>query len=121
MSRFPSRRFLSGSLAISSLFLAGCMYQQPMYQPAPYGQQMYGAPGGYSQPGNIVIPQSSAPPYQPGPNTYDSNPKADDFKAEPNPSGDQFFRGDGGVPAPKDSGAGTGTGDEQFNRDLPGL
>ena len=119
MSRFPSRRIFTGALAISSLILPGCMYQQPMYQPSPYGQQMYGAPGAYSQPGNIVIPQSNAPPYQPNTNTYDSNPKADDFKAEPNPPGDQFFRGDGGVPAPKDSGA--GTGDEQFNRDLPGL
>ncbi len=122
MSRFPSRLMLNSVLSACGLTLSGCMYQQPMYQPAPYGQQMYGAPGGFTQPGTMVIPPSNAPPYQPGATgTYESNPRTDDFKAAPSQGDGRFFGEDGGVPTPKDSGAETGSGDEQFNRDLPGL
>lgn len=74
MSRLPWL-FVSLLMFVST----GCM-NQPMYQPG-YGQPMYGqpmyGPGGYSQPGTLVVPQSNAPAYVPG-NTYDSNPN-DDF------------------------------------------
>jgi hypothetical protein len=94
------------------------MYQQPMYQPAPYGQQMYGAPGSYAAPGTMVIPPSNVTPYTPGATgTYDSNIKSDDFKADDNGStsgGGRFFGEDGGVPTPKDSGSG-----DTFNREFP--
>lgn len=98
MSRFPSLTFM----LVSVFSLTGCMHQQPMYQPSPYGQQMYGAPGGYAPPGTLVIPQSSAPPYQPG-GTYDSDIKPDDFKSESGSSTDDKFYDEGGVPPAKDA------------------
>lgn len=126
---------LSGTVITA---VSGCMYQPPMYQQGPYGQPMYGAPGGYSQPGTMYIPPSNAAPYPPG-STYDVRP--DDFRAAPGGTGtgtgtgtdDRFFREDGGTPLPRDpssgggtgsgtgSGSGTsgfGTGEEQFRRDL---
>lgn len=118
MSRFPSHVCSATVLSLLTIFTGGCMYQQPMYQPGAYGQQMYGAPGGYVQPGTMVIPPSNGNPYPPaGTNTYDSNTRPDDFNAEKGTSGEsggKFFGEDGGVPNPKDS----GTGDQQFNRDL---
>ena len=97
MSRFPFIIMLTVLLS-----LTGCMHQPPMYQPSPYGQQMYGAPGGYVQPGTLVIPPSSAPPYQPG-STYDNSIKPDDFKRENGSNSDgKFYEGDGGVPPAKD-------------------
>jgi hypothetical protein len=93
---------------------AGCM-NQPMYQPG-YGQPMYGqpmyGPGGYSQPGTLVVPPSNAPAYVPG-NTYDSNPN-DDFKTDDTSKDPRYFGGeDGKVPDPKDPNA-----TEPFSRDL---
>lgn len=105
MSRLPSL-FILVLISIAS----GCMYQQPMYQPG-YGQQMY-APGGYAQPGTLVVPQSNAPAYVPG-STYD-NP--DDFKTDKAGGTDpRFFSGDddGKVPSPRDP-----TPGEPFNGDL---
>ncbi len=97
MSRFPFIIMLSAVLS-----LIGCMHQPPMYQSNPYGQQMYGAPGGYAQPGTIVIPPSNAPPYQPG-STYDNNIKPDDFKRDNGTNSDgKFYDSDGGVPPAKD-------------------
>lgn len=91
---------------------AGCM-NQPMYQPG-YGQPMYGqpmyGPGGYSQPGTLVVPPSNAPAYAPN-STYD-NPN-DDFKTDSGSKDPRFFGGDEGkVPDPKDPNS-----DEPFNRD----
>ena len=106
MSRLPSL-FTLVMISLAS----GCMYQQPMYQPG-YGQQMY-APGGYAQPGTIVVPQSNAPAYDPS-STYD-NPN-DDFKTDGTSGKDpRFFSGDddGKVPSPKDPNSG-----EPFSRDL---
>ena len=96
MSRFP----LPAVTLVTVFSLTGCMYQQPMYQPAPYGQQMYGAPGSYAPPGTLVIPQSNAPPYQPGA-TYDNNIETDDFKTDDSSSTDGKFY-EGGVPPAKD-------------------
>lgn len=115
MSRFPSRVICASTMSMLLSATNGCMYQQPMYQPNPYGQQMYGAPGGYVQPGTMVVPPSNATPYPPG-STYDPAPGADDFNAEKGTSGGKFFGEDGGVPTPKDTG--TDTGVQEFNRDL---
>lgn len=112
MSRFPLFFLSTSSVIVLISANSGCMYQQPMYQPSPYGQQMYGAPGGYVQPGTMVVPPSNGTPYPPG-STYDSAPRADDFNAE---KGGKFFGEDGGVPTPKDTGSDTGV--QQFNRDL---
>lgn len=106
MFRLPSQ------FALLLLLASGCMYQ-PMYQPG-YGQPMYG-PGGYAQPGTMVVPQSNAPPYNPG-STYDANP-SDDFKSNDSSAKDgRFFSGDddGGVPPARDPNA---SGSEPFNRD----
>ena len=97
MSRFP----LLFIIFIAAFNLMGCMHQPPMYQASPYGQQMYGAPGGYTQPGTLVIPPSSAPAYQPGA-TFDSNIKTDDFERDNGSSSDGKFYEDGGVPPAKD-------------------
>lgn len=82
---------------------------------------MYGVPGGYAQPGTLVIPPSNAPPYQPGATgTYDNDVKPDDFDAGSGSSDGRFFPEDGSVPQPRDSGA--GSGDEPFNREFgPGI
>ncbi len=117
MSRFPYRFVCASVLVCTVTLLTGCMYQQPMYQPGPYGQQMYGAPGGYAQPGTMVIPQSNIAPYPPGSvNTYDSNTKPDDFEAERGSSDGRFFGEDGGVPPGKDPGP--DSGDQRFNREF---
>ena len=117
MSRFPSRVLRGGVLVFTTNFLTGCMYQQPMYQPAPYGQQMYGAPGGYVQPGTMVIPPSNVNPYPPGgANTYDNNTRTDDFEAENGSSDGRFFGEDGGVPPGKEPGP--DSGDQRFNREF---
>jgi hypothetical protein len=81
MSRFPSQLICASTVIALLSANSGCMYQQPMYQPGPYGQQMYGAPGGYVQPGTMVVPPSNGTPYPPG-STYDPAPRADDFNAE---------------------------------------
>jgi hypothetical protein len=95
--------------------LMGCMYQQPMYQPGPYGQQMYGAPGSYAPPGTLVIPQSNAPPHSPG-STFDNDLKEDDFKRDENGSStDEQFYNDKGVPLGKDPDPNNSA---PFNRDL---
>ena len=115
MSRFPSQFICAYALIALISANSGCMYQQPMYQPGPYGQQMYGAPGGYVQPGTMVVPPSNGTPYPPA-STYDPVPRADDFNAEKGTSGGKFFGEDGGVPTPKETGSDTGV--QQFNRDL---
>lgn len=98
MSRFP----LLTVMLVPVFSLAGCMYQQPMYQPNPYGQQMYGAPGGYAPPGTLVIPPSNATPYTPG-STFDNSIKPDDFKSEGSSStDDKFYGNEEGVPPGKD-------------------
>lgn len=94
MSRLPSR-----FAVLSLLAMAGCM-NQPMYQPYPYGQQMYAPQNGYGQPGTLVIPPSGTVPYQPG-GTYEGDPA----------TSDQFKR---------DTGTGTGTGTGQFFGDDTG-
>ena len=110
MSRLPWL-FASLLMCVS----AGCM-NQPMYQPG-YGQPMYGqpmyGPGGYSQPGTLVVPPSNAPAYVPG-STYDSNPN-DDFKSNDTSKDPRYFggEGDGNVPTPRDPNV-----TEPFSRDL---
>lgn len=118
MSRFQSLAMLS----VVSVASFGCMHQ-PMYQPYPYGQPMYGPQGGYQQPGTLVIPQTNAPPYVPGgTGTYESDPlKTDDFNRGSGTSGttdNRFFQSDeaGGVPSPKDTT--TDPNRDQFNREL---
>jgi hypothetical protein len=108
MSRLP------WLFALMLIFVSvGCMHQ-PMY-PQGYGQPMYGqpmyGPGGYSQPGTLVVPPSNGAPQDPG-STYD-NPK-DDFGANGDSKDPRFFGSDDGkVPDPKDPNP-----DEPFKRDL---
>jgi hypothetical protein len=108
MSRLP------WLFALMLMFVSvGCM-RPPMY-PQGYGQPMYGqpiyGPGGYSQPGTLVVPPSNGAPQDPG-STYD-NPD-DDFGAKGDSKDPRFFGGDDGkVPDPKDPNS-----DEPFKRDL---
>ncbi|MBL8817537.1 MAG: hypothetical protein JNL58_16045 [Planctomyces sp.] len=109
---------------IVSLGLAGCMHPAgmgPGYA-SPY-QPMYGAPGMMNAPGTYVVPQTDAPLYAPanggaGSSTFEANP-GDGFDA-PGGSG----ANDGGVPAPRDPGAGgsggtNGNSNSPFFQDIP--
>lgn len=110
-------RLFCGSLMF--LGTIGCMHPAAMgpgYM-SPY-QPMYGAPGGMAAPGTYVVPQGNAPLYSPsnpsGTGTFEAAP-TDGFDA---PGGSDS----GGVPKPKDPGAGSQPGNgssEPFFNDIP--
>ena len=115
MSRFP----LKFTALVSLLAFAGCM-RPPMYQQAPYGQQMYAPQGNFAPSGTMVIPPSNAPLYQPGGSTY-STPgtpsQPDDFN-KPSGSSDSRYFGPGEQQVPLPSDPGSGTGSRPFSNDL---
>ncbi|MEP3479371.1 MAG: hypothetical protein ABJZ55_09000 [Fuerstiella sp.] len=93
--------------------VTGCL-NPGMYQnyPGAYGQPSYAPPQTINPagPGNLFIPESSAPAYNPGGtfdelgDGYNDDPQADDdFRR---PANDRFFEpdADDGVPTPRDPG-----------------
>jgi hypothetical protein len=109
MSGFPLR-IVALLFVLSSI---GCY--PPMYQQAPYGQQMYGPQGNFAPSGTIVVPPSNAPLYAPG-STYTAPSQTDSFAKPAESKDERYFGSEGSVPLPSD--AGTGTGTRPFDNDL---
>lgn len=97
---------------LSLLLLSGCMNPY-MYYGYPYSQPMYAPPQMLNQnaPGTLVIPESGGAPYEPGRNTYDTDPD-DDFEQSDEDS--RFFQPDDGAPLPRD------LNKQRFENDLGG-
>ncbi|MCA9060061.1 MAG: hypothetical protein KDA85_16250 [Planctomycetaceae bacterium] len=101
-------RYCKSSAAIL-LVGAGCMH--PGYGPQPY-PPMYAPPGQYSAPpGSLIIPESNAPPYEPGSGTSTYEDPRDSFDR---PNGQDS---DGGVPQPRQPGDSNGPFFEDFSTD----
>ena len=97
------QRLAAVPVLLSCFLLAGCMWPG-MYYGSPYRQPMYAPPGVVNQtpPGTLVIPESNAPPYEPG-RTYDSDPD-DDFRRSDDDRDGRFYGSDDddNAPLPKD-------------------
>ena len=104
---------------VGLLTMAGC-YSPYMNYGYPHGQQIYAPPQNLGQPapGTLVIPESSAPPYDPGgASTYEDD--IDDWRKSQDGTGSGSFfeedQDDGLPPKPREF---DGGGENLFNNDI---
>jgi len=124
------------AVAAVAFLAAGCYHPYPHQQPMPYSQPGYAPPQGFSPqqaPGQLIIPPSNAPLYQPegtiqpGPiNSYDGPPyngsstpptfgddsDADWNRSRDSGSGGPYYNDRNPVPLPPDERS-------QYDRDFP--